>query len=115
VRSQLRLFADLVGSRIAVDGPKLCLKARAGQAIGIALYELATNAGKYGALSVDTGRVDVRWRLEGDIFMMSWTEHSGPPVSPPERHGFGSTVVDSMMKQSVGGEVELNYPPSGLM
>jgi PAS domain S-box-containing protein len=115
VRAQLAHFADLVGSRIVIDGPKLDLKAAGTQAIGLALYELATNAGKYGALSVDTGRVDVRWRLEGDIFMMSWTEHSGPPVSPPERHGFGSTVVDSMMKQSVGGEVELNYPPSGLM
>jgi two-component sensor histidine kinase len=115
VRAHLAHFADLVGSRIVIDGPKLLLKASAGQAIGLALYELATNAGKYGALSVDTGRVDVRWRLEADIFMMSWTERNGPPVSPPERHGFGSTVVDSMMKQSVGGEVELNYAPSGLI
>jgi two-component sensor histidine kinase len=64
---------------------------------------------------VDTGRVDVRWRLEDDIFMMSWTERNGPPVSPPERRGFGSTVVGSMMKRSVGGEVELNYAPSGLI
>ena len=115
VRAQLAHFADLVGSRIVVGGPKLRLKASAGQAIGLALYELATNAGKYGALSEDTGHVDVGWRLEGDIFMMSWTERSGPPVSPPERHGFGSTVVDSMIKQSVGGEVELNCAPSGLI
>jgi hypothetical protein len=64
---------------------------------------------------VDAGRVDVHWRLEGDKFMMSWTERNGPPVSPPERHGFGSTVVDSMTKLSVGGEVDLNYAPSGLM
>jgi PAS domain S-box-containing protein len=115
VRAQLAHFADLVGSRIVVGGPKLRLKASAGQAIGLALYELATNAGKYGALSEDTGHVDVGWRLEGDMFMMSWTERSGPPVSPPERHGFGSTVVDSMIKQSVGGEVELNYAPTGLI
>jgi PAS domain S-box-containing protein len=115
VRAQLAHFADLVRSRIAFHGPKLRLNATAGQAIGLALHGLATNAGKYGALSVDTGLVDVRWRLEGDIFMMSWTERNGPPVSPPERHGFGSTVIDSMMKQSVGGEVELNYAPSGLI
>jgi PAS domain S-box-containing protein len=113
--AQLAHFADLVGSRIAVDGPRLRLNAAAAQAIGLALHELATNAGKYGALSVDTGRVDVRWRLEGDIFMMSWTERNGPPVSPPERHGFGSTVVGSMVEQSVGGEVEVNYAPSGLI
>jgi PAS domain S-box-containing protein len=115
VRAQLAHFADLVGSRIAVDGPKLRLKASAGQAIGLALHELATNSGKYGALSVDTGHVDVVSRLEGDIFTMSWTERNGPPVSPPERHGFGSMVVGSMVERSVGGEVELNYAASGLI
>ena len=115
VRAQLAHFADLIGSRIAFEGPKLRLNAAGAQAIGLALHELATNAGKYGALSVDTGRVDVRWRPEGDIFMMSWTERNGPPVSPPERHGFGSTVVGSMVERNVGGEVELNYAPSGLI
>jgi two-component sensor histidine kinase len=60
VRAQLAHFADLVGSRIALDGLKLRLNAASAQAIGLALYELATNAGKYGALSVDAGRVDVR-------------------------------------------------------
>jgi PAS domain S-box-containing protein len=114
VCAQLAHFAD-VGSRIAADGPKLHLNAAAAQAIGLALHELATNASKYGALSVAVGRVDVRWRLEGDTFMMSWTERNGPPVSPPERRGFGSTVVDSMAKLSVGGEVQLDYAPSGLM
>jgi two-component sensor histidine kinase len=46
---------------------------------------------------------------------MSWIERSAPPVSPPERRGFGSTVVDSMAKLSVGGEVQLDYAPSGLI
>ena len=64
---------------------------------------------------MDAGRVDVRWRLEGVTFVMSWTERNGPPVSPPERRGFGSTVVDPMAKLSVGGKVELDYAPSGLM
>src|SRR5262249_46919939 len=58
VHAQLAHFADLVGSRIGLHGPELCLKAASGQAIGLALHELATNAGKYGALSMDTGRVD---------------------------------------------------------
>jgi PAS domain S-box-containing protein len=114
VRAQLAHFADLVGSRIAVDGPKLRLNAAAAQAIGLALHELATNAGKYGALSVDAGRVDMRWRFDGDIFSMNWTERNGPPVSRPERHGFGSTVIDSMAKRTVGGEVQLDYAPLGL-
>jgi two-component sensor histidine kinase len=114
VRAQLAHFADLVGSRIAVHGPKLHLNAAAAQAIGLALHELATNAGKYGALSVDAGRVDVGWQFEGGTFAMSWTERNGPPVSPPERRGFGSTVIISMAKRTVDGEVELDYAPSGL-
>ncbi len=114
VRAQLAHFADLVGSRIVVDGPKLRLNAAAAQAIGLALHELATNAGKYGALSVDAGRVHMAWRFDGDIFSMHWTERNGPPVSPPERRGFGSTVIDSMAKRTLGGEVELDYAPSGL-
>jgi PAS domain S-box-containing protein len=115
VHAQLAHFADLVGSRIGVDGPKLCLNAAAAQAIGLTLHELATNAGKYGALSVDAGLVDVRWRLEGDILAMSWTERNGPLVSPPKRRGFGSTVIASMAKQTVDGEVQVDYAPSGLM
>jgi two-component sensor histidine kinase len=45
---------------------------------------------------------------------MSWIERNGPPVSQPERRGFGSTVVESMAKRTVGGEVQLDYAPSGL-
>jgi PAS domain S-box-containing protein len=115
VRAQLAHFADLIGSRIAVEGPKLHLNAAASQAIGLALHELSTNAGKYGALSVAAGRVDVGWRLNGDMFTMSWTERDGPPVSRPERWGFGSTVIDPMAKSSVAGEVQLDYAPSGLV
>src|SRR5712671_6406375 len=115
VRAQLAHFADLVGSRITVHGSPVRLNAAAAQAIGLALHELATNAGKYGALSVDAGNVDVCWRLDGDVFAMSWTERKGPPVSPPERRGFGTTVVDSMVKQTVNGEVQLDYAPSGVV
>jgi PAS domain S-box-containing protein len=115
VHAQLAHFADLVGSRIAVHGPKLRLNATAAQAIGLALHELATNAGKYGSLSGNDGNVDVRWRLDGDSFAMSWIERDGPPVSRPERPGFGSTVVDAMVKRTVDGQVKLDYAPSGLM
>jgi two-component sensor histidine kinase len=115
VRTQLAHFADLVGSRIAVHGPNLRLNTAAAQAIGLALHELATNAGKYGALSTDRGRVDVSWGTDGDTLTMSWTERDGPPVSPPERQGFGTTVITSMAKRTVDGEVELDYAPTGLV
>jgi PAS domain S-box-containing protein len=115
VRAQLALFADLVGSRITVHGSAIRLNAAAAQAIGLALHELATNAGKYGALSADAGRVDVGWRLDGDIFAMNWTESKGPPVSEPKRRGFGSMVVDPMVRQTVNGEVHFDFIPAGVV
>jgi PAS domain S-box-containing protein len=114
VRAQLALFADLIGSRIAVHGPKLRVNAASAQAIGLALHELATNAGKYGALSMDMGRVDVRWGTDGDTFTMSWTEREGPPVSAPKRRGFGTIVMEAMAARSVDGKVDLDYAPSGV-
>jgi PAS domain S-box-containing protein len=114
VRAQLAHLADFFGSRIAVRGPKLHLNAVAAQAVGLALHELATNAGKYGALSTDAGHIEVSWRVEDDAFAMSWTESGGPSVRPPERQGFGTTVIDTMVKRTLGGEVELDYAPSGL-
>jgi two-component sensor histidine kinase len=115
VRAQLAHLADLVGSRITVHGSPVRLKATAAQAIGLALHELATNAGKYGALSADAGRVDVLWRFEGERFAMSWVESNGPPVSRPQRCGFGTVVIASMAERAVDGEVELDYSPSGLV
>jgi PAS domain S-box-containing protein len=114
VAAQLAHFADLVGGRIVARGPKLRLNAAAAQAIGLALHELATNAGKYGALSTGGGRVDVRWRAEGGHFTMCWIERGGPPVTPPHRQGFGSTVITQLAERSVGGRVHLDYAPAGL-
>ena len=114
VPAQLAHFAGLIGSRIAVHGSKLRLKAASAQAIGLALHELATNAGKYGALSTDTGRVDVCWGSDGDTFTMSWTEREGPPVFVPKRRGFGTIVMETMAERSVDGKVDLDYAPSGL-
>jgi PAS domain S-box-containing protein len=115
VRAQLAHFADLIGSRIAVRGPKLRLTAASAQAIGLALHELATNAGKYGALSTDTGRVDIGWGIAGGTLTMSWTERDGPPVSVPKRRGFGTIVMEAMAARSVDGAVQLDYAPSGLI
>ncbi len=103
VRAQLAHFADLIGSRIAMHGPKLRLNPASAQAIGLALHELATNAGKYGSLSTDAGRVDVSWGTDGDALAMSWTEREGPPVSAPQRRGFGTIVMEAMVARSVDG------------
>jgi two-component sensor histidine kinase len=114
VRSQLAHFADLIGSRIQTQGPTLRLKAASSQAIGLALHELATNAGKYGALSTGAGCVDIGWGTDGDIFTMTWTEREGPSVSPPKQRGFGTTVMKAMTERSLDGGVDLDYPSTGL-
>jgi PAS domain S-box-containing protein len=114
VRAQLSHFADLIGSRVVLDGPKLRFNTAGAQSIGLALHELATNAGKYGALSTDKGRVDLRWNFSDSAFTVSWTEREGPTVSPPKRRGFGTTVIERMAQSSLGGTVDLDYAPSGL-
>jgi len=114
VHAQLAPFSDLFGSRIVVHDPKLRLNPASAQAIGLALHELATNAGKYGALSTGTGRVDITWGTDADTFTMSWTETNGPPVSAPMQGGFGTIVMKAMAERSLGGKVDLNFPPSGV-
>jgi two-component sensor histidine kinase len=114
VRVQLSHFADLIGSRIAMRGAKLRLNPASAQASGLAFHELATNAAKYGALSTETGRVDIGWGADGDTLTISWTERDGPPVSRPKQRGFGTVVIKEMAERSLDGRVELDYAPSGV-
>jgi CheY-like chemotaxis protein len=86
----------------------------------MALHELATNAAKHGALSNESGRVTVSWRVqsetEGDpLFTMSWIESDGPPVEQPSRRGFGSTVIDGMVRMSLGCNASIEFAPTGLV
>jgi PAS domain S-box-containing protein len=119
VRSQLAHFRDLVDTRIALTGPEVFLSAPAAQTIAMAIHELATNAGKYGALSNETGRVRIAWSIEsaksaGENFRMSWDETDGPPVAAPERAGFGSTVLTQLARRGLDADASLSYEPKGL-
>jgi two-component sensor histidine kinase/CheY-like chemotaxis protein len=113
IRAQLGHFSDLLDKRIKLDGPPLRLSVAAAQTFGMILHELATNAAKYGALSNDTGRVEIRWDVNGE-FTLGWTESGGPNVAPPDRRGFGSTVVKAMAESSLDGDVDLDFAPAGL-
>ena len=112
--TQLEIF-DLGASRIGISGPDVTLSADAVQSVGLALHELATNALKYGALSVPAGRVSVVWAVDsGGALRLSWSEQGGPPVVAPSRTGFGSTVLDKMAASSIDGAVALDYAQTGL-
>jgi PAS domain S-box-containing protein len=108
-------LGGLAPGQASWEGPELFLAPRAANALSLALHELATNAVKYGALSVDTGRVSVVWRErpEGG-FVLDWTETGGPPVDPPTRRGFGSTLLDQVTGRELGGEASVQYRTSGV-
>jgi two-component sensor histidine kinase len=117
VEAQLAHFEDLIGTRVLIDGPPTRLTAAAGQSIGMALHELATNAGKYGALSNGEGRVHISWQVavaKKPTFLMSWLEEGGPKVAPPTHKGFGQMVTGRMVEAAVEGTVEFDYRESGL-
>ena len=120
VRSQLAHFGDEHDGRITIDGPSLKITASASQSLGMALHELATNAAKFGALSNESGHVAISWSMRPDVtfkaqFEMSWTENGGPPVAKPARHGFGSNMMDSMLRTSLGCDAEVDFAPTGLV
>jgi PAS domain S-box-containing protein len=97
VRVEMSSYSD----RVTMDGPEIGLNAKAAQNFALALHELATNAVKYGALSTPGGRVSVVWAIEGTgaakQFRFRWLESGGPPVVPPTRKGFGTTVLEHVM------------------
>jgi PAS domain S-box-containing protein len=100
--------------RTQIDGPTVMLKPDLAQTVAVALHELATNAAKYGALSAATGRVRVEWsRAEDGQVVLRWTETGGPPVKPPTRKGFGTNVMETMIRGHVG-DVRLDWRAEGL-
>jgi two-component sensor histidine kinase/DNA-binding response OmpR family regulator len=99
--------------RVTAIGPSLVLAPEQAQLVAMAVHELATNAAKYGSLSVESGRVDVRWSIPDGILSLVWNESGGPNVVPPTRAGFGTKVISSL-GGSHGGRTEFNWRPAGL-
>ena len=88
----------------------------ASQNLAIILHELATNAAKYGALSIPDGSIDVRWSRQSDnTLRIQWSESNGPAVVTPTRRGFGSKVINSLVQQKLGGHVAFEWRELGLV
>ena len=91
---------------------------RAALAFAMALHELATKAVKYGALSVDGGRVLIKWEVTGAEekahLSFKWEELGGPVVATPLRMGFGSRMVEKMLSAEISGNAFIRYPPQGV-
>jgi two-component sensor histidine kinase len=98
-----------------VGGPDIVLEPNAAQAVSMTLHELATNAAKYGALSVSGGQVTVRWNRDADGKMtFHWNELGGPPVRQPEKRGVGTRVMDSMVRGQLNGAIHFDWRREGL-
>lgn len=106
-------------ARFDISGPAVRLSPRIAIALALAFHELATNATKYGALSTAEGDVVIEWGfIEKDdqaLLEISWREQGGPPVSPPRRRGFGSRLIQRSLAAELGGEVRIDYAPSGVV
>ncbi len=114
VQAELQAFAEPGQWRL--DGPPLMLVPDAYFSMALIVHELATNARKYGALSVPEGRVQVSWHQDapdGEL-LLDWREREGPPVGTPQRRGFGSRVIESAAEHELGGRAEVAYRPEGL-
>ena len=106
-------------SNTEIDGPEVLLSAEAGQTMAMVLHELVTNAAKYGALSVPSGRVSIRWRLPhnvdaSDRLVIKWQEIRGPVVVAPSKSSFGLQVVRELIPYELGGEIDHVLHPDGV-
>lgn len=108
-----------IGDTIRIGGPSMTLKPEIAVAFALALHELATNAVKYGALSVPGGTVTLCWTINRGVedvgFDLVWEERGGPPVTPPEHKGFGSKLIERSLRSYFRGRSETDYRPEGLI
>jgi PAS domain S-box-containing protein len=114
LRDELAPFDLADKSRVVLDGPDVLLDSSTAQTLALALHELTTNTAKYGALSAPSGRLSVRWRLEGRDLVIHWNEQGGPLVSPPTRQGFGTSAIVAGVKHQQGGDVKFDWKEPGL-
>ena len=119
--SELGGFDDGSGRRIVMRGPPIDLLSQTAVSLGMAIHELATNAVKYGALSVPAGAVAIEWRVDADPdgdgehrLSFHWREHGGPPVDSPERRGFGTNLLQGLFGDHNGSSMTMEFERDGL-
>ena len=118
VVAQLSHFEGLIGDRILIEGPSFQLRSNAAQSIGMALHEMATNAGKYGALSNDTGQISITWSVEQNesgvpSLVINWIETGGPTVIATTQRGFGTAVIGKMAEHGLNAKTDSRFEPEG--
>lgn len=100
------------GRLLSLEGEPLLLTGRAAISLALVIHELATNAAKYGAYSA-AGALTVKWRSEGAMAHMTWRERGGPPPSGRQKAGFGSKLIESVLKSELSGGIATRFPADG--
>ena len=100
--------------RMVAKGPQVWLTPAAAQALALALHELATNAGKYGALSSESGEILLVWDSSPDGLVLRWTESGGPRVKEPRSQGLGTKIIAAMVESQLHGNTKFDWHPEGL-
>ena len=110
IRTELAPHADGDGSNLTLSGPPVMLKPQAALFLALAVHELTTNAAKYGALSVPSGRIDVTWKIAGDPpphLELTWAEQGGPKIDGPMKPGFGTELIERGLRFELKGDAKL--------
>ncbi|MEO1488034.1 MAG: CHASE domain-containing protein [Pseudomonadota bacterium] len=115
IEAELQHFRAASEHLIAIEGPDVELAPNDALSFGLAIHELATNAAKYGALSVPEGTVSVRWSLVADhLAEVEWREHDGPPVSSERGRGFGTELIEKIVAHELKHPVQLSFHIEGV-
>ncbi|WP_309092726.1 PAS domain-containing protein [Phenylobacterium sp.] len=114
IREELAAFISARPGKIRLSGADVRLPPEPAQGMAMVLHELATNAAKYGALSRDEGELAVSWTADAETLRLTWIERGGPPVQPPTRRGFGSTLLQGTIERQLGGQIDIRWAPEGL-
>jgi two-component sensor histidine kinase len=114
VRRTLAPYED-AQPRLTIAGPAVRLNPNAAVTLSMAFHELATNAIKYGALSVPTGRIEILWRAQDGAVTIDWRESAGPAVAEPTHHGFGSRLIEQGLARELDGHAAFDFRPEGLV
>jgi PAS domain S-box-containing protein len=105
------------GTRVRISGPAILLPARAVVPLSMVLHEMTTNAAKYGALSTRSGNVEITWKLTGGIdksVELVWQECNGPKVKAATSTGFGTKLIDHVIRHDLDGSTKINFDPAGV-
>ncbi len=102
-------------ARVVSDGPTVMLSRESGTTLALCLHELATNAIKYGGLSIPAGQVHFTWGVAGDDLWIRWAELGGPTVVEPARSGYGTRYLRSAFASLFGQKPTLTFDTDGLI